>query len=79
MAQECYDKGGRYISSVLLKNQTGVCGICQRAVQASMYGKSNCAVVPYEGMNLFICEKCVDKGNAHLKTYSKCCMCQNPL
>ena len=37
-SQECHDKGGKYIAAVMLKNQTGVCGVCQRPVQASMYG-----------------------------------------
>ena len=78
-SQECYEKGGKYISAVMLKNQTGVCGVCQRPVQASMYGAANCVVVPYEGVNLFICKSCTSKGKAHLQSYRKCCMCQKPL
>lgn len=78
-SQECHDQGGKYAAAVMLKNQSGVCGICQRPVQASMYGEANCAVVPYEGVNLFICDRCTAKGKAYLQTYRKCCMCQKPL
>ena len=78
-SQECYDKGGKYISAVMLKNQTGVCGLCQSPVEASMYEKSNCAVVPYEGVNLFICNECTTEGKNHLRDYHKCCMCENEL
>lgn len=72
---ECYEKGGRYISAVMLKNQSGVCGFCQKPVRASMYGRAECAVVPYEGVNLFICPNCAGRAKAHLENYRKCCMC----
>ena len=78
-SQACHDEGGRYAAAVMLKNQTGVCGFCQRPVQASMYGGSNCAVVPYEGVNLFVCDRCTSAGSAHLQGYRKCCMCQKTL
>ena len=78
-SQACHDAGGSYISAVMLKNQAGVCGVCQRPVQVSMYGHTNAAVVPYEGVNLFICEHCTDQGKAYLQSYKKCCMCQKPL
>jgi hypothetical protein len=78
-SEKCYEEGGKYIAAVMLKNQTGVCGICQSPVQALMYGASNCAVVPYEGMNLFICNNCTAQGKAYLQNYTKCCMCQKPL
>ena len=78
-SQVCHDKGGKYAAAVMLKNQAGVCGICQKPVQASIYGSSNCAIVPYEGVNLFICESCTTQGKAHLNNYNKCCMCQKPI
>jgi hypothetical protein len=78
-SQECHDQGGKYAAAVMLKSQSGVCGICQRPVQASMYGESNCAVVPYEGMNLFICDRCTAQGKAYLQNYRKCCMCQKAI
>lgn len=78
-SEECREKGGEYIAAVMLKKQTGVCGICQSTVQASMYGSSNCAVVPYEGVNLFICNNCTSQGKAYLQDYKKCCMCQKSL
>jgi hypothetical protein len=75
-SQECYENSGKYAAAVMLKNQTGVCGFCQKPVQASMYGASACAIVPYESVNLFICNSCIAKGQAYLKDYRKCCMCQ---
>jgi hypothetical protein len=78
-SQECHDKGGKYAAAVMLKNQNGVCGFCQQKVQASMYGTSNCAVVPYEGINLFICNSCTLQGKKYLRNYKKCCMCQKKL
>ncbi len=78
-SQECFDKGGKYASAVMLKKQTGVCGICQKPVQASMYGSPNCAIVPYEGVNLFICNSCTIEGKAYLQDYQKCCMCQKSI
>lgn len=75
-SQACYDEGGRYSAAVMLKNQDGVCGFCQKPVQASMYGASNCAVVPYESVNLFVCPRCSSQARAHLGTYRRCCMCQ---
>ena len=78
-SQECHDKGGKYAAAVMLKNQTGVCGFCQKSVQASMHGTSNCAIVPYEGVNLFICNSCTTQGTSHLRNYKKCCMCQKTL
>ena len=76
---KCYDDGGRYASSVMLKNQSGVCGFCQKPVQASMYGKATCAAIPYEEMTLFICTKCASKAKNHLSGYRKCCMCGKSL
>jgi len=76
---ECREQGGRYASAVMMKNQSGVCGFCQKPVQASMFGDVNCAVVPYEGVNLFICKDCVGAAKRHLATYDKCCMCQGSL
>lgn len=55
-SQECYDKGGKYTYAVMLKNQSGVCDFCQKPVQASMFGSSNCAIIPYEGFNHYICD-----------------------
>lgn len=78
-SQVCYEKGGQYISSVMLKKQTGVCGVCQRQVQVSMYDAYNCAIVPYEGVNLFICDRCTTQGENHLSNYQKCCMCGKQL
>lgn len=78
-SQECYDKGGKYAASVMLKEQSGVCGLCGASVKVSMYGESNSTVVPYEGKNLFVCENCVYKGREFLMHYKKCCMCQRPL
>ncbi len=78
-SQECHDNGGKYIATVMLKNQTGVCGFCQKPVQASMYGTSNCHIVPYEGVNLFICNSCTAQGKAYLRDYQKCCMCQKSI
>lgn len=78
-SQICYDKGGKYAAAVMLKNQTGVCGICQEPVQASMYGPSNCVIVPYEGINLFICNNCAVQGRLYLSKYNKCCMCQKSI
>jgi hypothetical protein len=72
-SDECYDKGGKYAAAVMLKKQSGVCGFCKRPVQASMYGVSNCAIVPYEGVNLFICDTCVKQGQEYLRKYGKCC------
>jgi len=77
--EACYEQGGKYAAAVMLKNQTGVCGFCQKPVQASMYGAANCAVVPYEGINLFICSSCTTKGKEYLKNYRQCCHCQKPL
>lgn len=74
-SNDCYEQGGKYISAVMLNNQPGVCGFCQNPVQASMYGESNCAVVPYESINLFICLDCVDRAKEYLQNYNKCCMC----
>ena len=78
-SQECYDNGGKYISAIMLKKQAGVCGFCQNPVEASMYGELNCAVVPYEGVNLFICNSCTTQGKAHFRDYQQCCMCQKAL
>ena len=78
-SQACYDNGGRYVSAVMLKNQSGVCGICQKPVRASMYGQPECAAVPYEGMTLIVCVGCTAKGKAHLQGHRKCCMCQGTL
>ena len=78
-SQECRDRGGAYISALMLKNQTGICGVCQRPVQASLHGAATCALVPYEGINLFVCDRCTARGKAHLQNYQKCCLCQKPL
>lgn len=78
-SQECYDRGGKYAFAVMARNQTGICGFCQRPVQASMYGARNCAIIPYEGVNLFICNRCTREGQEYLKNYRKCCMCQKDL
>jgi len=75
-SESCYEKGGKYAAAVMLKNQEGVCGFCQKPVQASMYGPSDCAIVPYEGINLFICSACASRGEDYLKKYRKCCMCE---
>jgi hypothetical protein len=75
----CYDNGGRYASAVMLKNQSGVCGFCQKPVRASMYGALECSAIPYEDMTLFICLSCSEKAKAHLKNYRKCCMCQRDI
>ncbi len=78
-SQTCLDEGGRYAAAVMLKNQSGVCGVCQRPVQASMYGTPTCAAVPYEGMTLFVCTSCTSQGKAHLRSHTRCCMCRKPL
>jgi hypothetical protein len=78
-SDQCYEKGGKYASAVMLKNQTGVCGFCQKQVQASMYSASNCGVIPYEGINLFVCSNCVGKAKEYLGSYRKCCMCQKEI
>jgi hypothetical protein len=78
-SQACYEAGGRYVASVMLQNQSGVCGVCQRPVQASMYGEPTCAAVPYDGMTLFVCTRCTAQGQAHLQSHPRCCMCQKPL
>jgi hypothetical protein len=78
-SDRCYQEGGKYGAAVRLKNQTGVCGFCQRPVQASMYGETNCAVIPYEGVNLFVCHSCVSQATEYLRNYRKCCMCQKSL
>ncbi len=78
-SKECHDKGGEYISAVMLKKQSGVCGYCESPVDASMYGESNCAVIPYESVNLFICNNCTGKARDHLNNYTKCCMCEKQL
>lgn len=78
-SQACHDNGGKYAAAVMLKNQTGVCGFCQKPVHASMYGESTCAIVPYEGVNLFICNSCVSQGKTYLNNYRKCCMCQKSI
>jgi hypothetical protein len=100
-SEECYKQGGRYAAAVMLRNQTGVCGICQTPVQAHMYpwdahvvgigiagrndrvaGRSDCAaVVPYEGMTLFVCgdRRCIARAQQHLQGHPKCCMCQRAL
>jgi hypothetical protein len=78
-SDRCYTEGGRYASAVMLKHQTGVCGFCQKPVQASMYGAATCAIVPYEGVNLFVCVNCTSKAREYLHTYRKCCMCQKNL
>lgn len=78
-SDRCYDDGGKYASAVMMKNQSGVCGFCQKPVQASMYGTSTCAAIPYEGMTLFVCIKCQSKAKAHLAGYKKCCMCGKSL
>jgi hypothetical protein len=78
-SQECHDNGGRYIAVVMLKNQSGVCGVCREPVQAPMYGVSDCAIVPYEGVNLFICQSCAREGRAHLESHGRCCMCRRSL
>ncbi len=75
-SQECHDRAGDYIAAVMVKNQEGVCGICQRPVRASMYGEPTCAIVPYEGMNLFMCTEVIEKGSARLQrqSYPRCCL-----
>ena len=78
-SDRCYTEGGRYASAVMLKHQTGVCGFCQKPVQASMYGAATCAIVPYEGVNLFVCANCTGKAKEYLRSYRKCCMCQKSL
>ena len=78
-SQACRDQGGRYAAAVMMKNQTGVCGFCQRPVQASMYGAADCAVVPYEKINLFVCNACAGRARAYLRDYKKCCSCQQHL
>lgn len=75
-SENCYNQGGKYSAAVMLKEQSGVCGFCEIPVKASMYGVSNCSVIPYEGINLFICSQCKDKANGYLKNYFKCCNCQ---
>lgn len=78
-SDKCYNEGGRYASSVMLKNQRGVCGVCRKPVTASMYGPLECAAMPYEGVTLYVCLDCSEKGKAHLQSYNKCCMCGKPL
>ncbi len=78
-SDQCYEQGGKYAAAVRLKNQTGVCGFCQRPVQASMYGNASCAVIPYEGVNLFVCQNCIGKAREYLRNYRKCCMCQKSI
>ena len=75
-SDQCYEQGGKYAAAVMLKNQSGVCGFCQKPVQASMYGAPNCGVIPYEGVNLFVCNNCGQKAAEYLNNYGKCCMCQ---
>jgi hypothetical protein len=78
-SQECHSRAGDYIAAVMLKNQEGVCGICQKPVQASMYGEPTCTIIPYESVNLFFCTECIEQGRTYLQSYSKCCMCQKNL
>ncbi len=75
-SQTCYTDGGRYASSVMLQNQAGVCGFCQKPVRASMYGVPECAAIPFEGMTLFVCPACMNKARSFMNSYGKCCMCQ---
>ncbi len=78
-SDQCYKQGGKYSASVMMKNQSGVCGFCQTPVKVSMYGESNCSVIPYEGVNLFICNNCTGRAGDYLKNYFKCCNCQTIL
>ena len=77
-SEQCYESGQRYVGSVMLQGQSGVCGFCQKPVRASLYGEQECAAIPFEGMTLFVCIACAEKATAFLKNYQKCCMCQNP-
>jgi len=76
---KCLSQAGKYSSSVLLKNQSGVCGICQRPVQASMYGTPECVAIPFEDKTLFVCVYCVKEARVFLSNYRKCCVCQKAL
>jgi hypothetical protein len=78
-SQACYDSGGRYAASVLMQNQSGVCGFCRRTVQASMYGEPACGAIPYEGMTLFVCTGCTARSREHLADHPRCCVCLKPL
>jgi hypothetical protein len=71
-SQQCLGLGGKYAAAATLCNQEGVCGICKMPVQASMYGASNCAVVPYEGASFFVCRYGAEKGRGHLWGYETC-------
>jgi len=44
-----------------------------------MYGNVSCAVISYEGVNLFVCQNCIGKAREYLRSYRKCCMCQKSL
>jgi hypothetical protein len=78
-SQACYDSVGRYAASVLMQNQSGVCGFCRRTVQASMYGEPACGAIPYEGMTLFVCTGCTARSREHLADHPRCCVCLKPL
>jgi len=78
-SQACYDNAGKYGFSVMMQNQQGVCGFCQKSVSASMYGAVECGAIPYENMTLFICTSCASKAKSYLASYPKCCMCQKNL
>jgi len=76
---KCLSQAGKYSSAVLLKEQTGVCGICQRPVQATMYGTPECVAIPFEDKTLFVCVLCVKEARTFLGNYKKCCVCQKTL
>ena len=78
-SQECYGQGGKYAGSAMLKNQAGYCGFCRSPVQASMYGEESCGVVPFEGVTLFVCVRCLDRARQHFSAYQKCSMCQKSI
>ncbi len=75
----CLGSAGRYASSAILQNQDGVCGFCRKPVKASINGAAGCAVIPYEGITLFVCPDCANKAKTYMEDYHKCCMCQKAI
>ncbi len=74
----CLGDAGRYSSSAALNSNDGVCGFCRKPVKASAYGPG-CAVIPYEGIALFVCPDCAGKAKQYMEDYHKCCMCQKAI
>ena len=44
-----------------------------------MYGAATCGIIPYEGVNLFVCVNCPSKAKEYLRSYRKYCRYQKNL